>query len=1124
MTLSALKSGLNTHIDTENPAESRGLSSETAQDKLAQDGPNRLTPPHRKPEWLKFLLHLTNMFMLMLLGAALLSLVAFLIDRDDELNLYLCLVLVFIVLLNTTIGYFQERHSGEVMGSFSKMMAQQCRVIRGGKQVRIPVEELVKGDIVLVQGGDRVPADLRIIQSNKLKVEASSVTGESAPIQCTVEATSDIPLHSKNLAFNSALCVEGDAIGVVIRTGDDTMIGLVAKLAGGEASGETTLQREISRFVKFIAALALSMAVVLFVIGIGRGFDVLDTFVIAFIAILVANIPQGLPATVTTALTIAAKKMQKRSVFVKRLDAVETLGAASVICSDKTGTLTQNLMSLQNFWFDGSFEMLDGSLILDTSNLDTSSSNHVVFVNRPAVKSLEYINGKTTTGSNRTDSLGLHRVSFDVQGSELSGTAQHWYGHHLEPMLLVSTVCNQAVFSGETPRSAPSHRSIRSVGSIKINRLPSGSSAHPYLGRGHTMTLPHRRQSRRTQLTAMDLARRSESMKVFNKPVSELPPPPEGMVSPQPSFSAGTSGAPPTILGNASDAALLRYCDQIAPAELVRERYPVVAEVPFNSSNKWAMKIVEPPKEEDPRGELYYVLLKGAPEIVLKKCTTYMKQRQEHPINETFREEFKVAYERFASQGQRVLGCAMSVVKRSDLPEFEHVTESETLSGLTFVGLVSLMDPPREGVAEAIDSCFNASIRVFMVTGDHAFTAEAIARKVGIISLPTRGDLAVTRGVPVSEIDPRDEEIGAAIVSGSELYGMTDEQWETLLAYEQLVFARTTPTQKLEIVKRCQAGGEVVAVTGDGVNDSPALRRADIGVAMGSVNASDVAREAADIVLADDNFASIVNACEEGRVLFDNLKKTIAYTLSHLLPEILPSILFLAFGFPLGLSPLQVLSIDLGTELLPAMSLAYESAEDNIMDRPPRDMGKDRLVNRPMLVYSYAVVGLLESIICFLAYLFVFIDNGVNLSDLPFSSGDHWEDDSEVFVSDGKVFDSDDQIRIVEEARAAWYINLILCQLFHIWFVRSRFVSIRDRCKEINGVMIAGGALAVSLMIIFVYVPFMQPIFTTSAVDFVIWLPSLIFAVLIFILSEGCKHRARQGKEICKVMVKSFVF
>lgn len=338
----------------------------------------------------------------------------------------------------------------------------------------------------------------------------------------------------------------------------------------------------------------------------------------------------------------------------------------------------------------------------------------------------------------------------------------------------------------------------------------------------------------------------------------------------------------------------------------------------------------------------------------------------------------------------------------------------------------ALIPPDFCAVAEAIDSCFNAGIRAFMVTGDHAFTAEAIARRVGIINLPTKADLALARGVAASDIDPQDEEIGAAIVSGDQLYAMTEQDWQALLQYEQLVFARTTPTQKLEIVKRCQASGEVVAVTGDGVNDSPALKRADIGVAMGSADASDVAREAADIVLADDNFASIVSACEEGRVLFDNLKKTIAYTLTHLWPEIFPAILFLAFGFPLGLSSLQVLSIDLGTELLPAISLAYETAEDNIMDRPPRDMKKDRLVNRPMLIYSYAVVGVLESIICFVAYLFVFVDNGVNLADLPFSSGDHWKDDANLLFSGGNMFNADDQVRIVEVGTAKVFISIQL--------------------------------------------------------------------------------------------------
>eukprot|EP01138_Halocafeteria_seosinensis_P012728 gb/GECG01013004.1/.p1 GENE.gb/GECG01013004.1/~~gb/GECG01013004.1/.p1 ORF type:complete len:1008 (+),score=108.61 gb/GECG01013004.1/:1-3024(+) len=1007
----------------------------------------------------------------MLFAATILSLVAFVSNPDDLLNLYLTVLLAFIIVLNSSIGYFQERHSGKVMQSVGKMMSRQCRVVREGGQMRTDVSNLVIGDLVMIQEGDRVPADLRIIHTNNVKVEASSITGESAPVQCTVKASNEVALHSSNLAFNTAECTQGSALGIVIRRGDESMIGIVARLASSEKSVETTLQKETKRFVRFISIMALTTALTLFIVGIARGFPLLETFVVTFVAILVANIPQGIPATVTTALTVAARRMQSVNVFVKRLDAVETLGAASVIGSDKTGTLTANQMSVQNFWVFGNYEILDGAISLDRSNVETREDHQMYShaILRPSTKSSTTIlEGQSSGETEHTASVQKFELSF----GKLSRSLNHWYGHHMEPLFFVCAVCNEAAFSVAQ----------------KNEHNGNECSAHRRAKRASTESF-----------SALDVATHTESKRLC---------------------ATGASH----ILGNASDAALLRYCNRIAPVELVRERYPVVAEVPFSSQKKWAMKIVQAPEEEDPQGDHYYILLKGAPEIILEQCSTFLRYSTEHSIDECFMQEVSEAYERYAAQGERVIGCAMGIIKGNEVASPSELTNGGGLFGLTFLGLVSLMDPPRDGVSQAIQNCFKASIRVFMVTGDHAFTAEAIGRKVGIISLPTRKEVAEQRGVAVEEVTFADEDVGAAIVSGDDLHRLTDEGWDDILYCEQIVFARTTPTQKLEIVKRCQNRGEVVAATGDGVNDSPALKRADIGVAMGSQDASEVARNSADIVLADDNFASIVHACEEGRVLFDNLKKTVAYTLTHLFGEIMPVVLNLGFGFPLGLSPLQILSVELGTELLPAISLVYESAEDNIMERPPRNVQRDRLVDKPMLIYSYAIVGVLEGGVCFLSYLFAFMKNGVDLCDLPFSSDDHWSEEADTFVSGGKTFDVEQQENILYEARSAWYINLILCQAFHVWFARSRFVALKERCREMNTVTIAGVALEICLMIIFVYVPFMQPIFTTASIPFYLWLPSLMFATVLAFLSETCKYRAREGKEICGCLVKYYVF
>jgi sodium/potassium-transporting ATPase subunit alpha len=472
--------------------------------------------------------------------------------------------------------------------------------------------------------------------------------------------------------------------------------------------------------------------------------------------------------------------------------------------------------------------------------------------------------------------------------------------------------------------------------------------------------------------------------------------------------AAGASGALPpaavralqgerAVEGDASETALLRWVDGAVTAagasiELLRGGFEKLHAIPFNSVNKWSLAVVA-----DAGGggaaiaaPQHIALLKGAPEVVITHCTHFLSTSGvEAPIDDAFQEEWKAAYEAFGFAGERVLGFAYRefAAPAGGARAYSEAGGVDAIpkQGLVFAGLVSLVDPPREGVAAAVARCRTASIRVTMVTGDHPITAEAIARKVGIITARTAREINTAiaeeteEGLPVVN-ELTDVRVQAVVRAGSELRGMSETDWDAMLGKAEVVFARTTPEQKLEIVEHYQRLGHVVAVTGDGVNDSPALKRANIGVAMGGPGASDVAREAADIILMDNNFASIVGAIEEGRTLFDNLKKSIAYTLAHLWPELLPVFLNLALDIPLALPGLTILVIDLLIEQGPAISFAHEKAEAAVMLLPPRHMATDRLVTRTLLQYAYLLTGLPSMFTCMFAFFMVRIPRPLRTS------------------------------------------------------------------------------------------------------------------------------------------------
>jgi sodium/potassium-transporting ATPase subunit alpha len=519
---------------------------------------------------------------------------------------------------------------------------------------------------------------------------------------------------------------------------------------------ESTLQKEVRRFVTFIAGLAIVMATTFFIAGVllskaKTASEIISVFINGFLVIIVANTPQGLPATVTSLLSLAARNMAKRSVLVKRIDCVETLGSTSLICSDKTGTLTTNEMTVTDIWCD-----------------------------------------------KRTAIRRLH-----VKGETLHGMECH------SLLLRAATLCNrgQSISNDEQESIRESFRQELHLRTTSASRLSWGSSIP-----GSTLEFP-------------------------NIPVKM--------------FS-----------GNPSDVALLTYCERFCFTKLLREQYPIIFEIPFNSKNKWQLVIVKTIGSvvANPGEVEYEVLMKGAPEVVLARCNAYAFSRGVNltsTADEEFFELFKATYERFASGGKRVLALsALRFCAPRDLvfAEQEDGTYNFPTTDMTFIGLVGIMDPPRESVPDAIMKCHEAGVKVFMVTGDHPLTGKAIAAQIGLLSSKSNNIELMEDSTTEGDWSSYD----GAVIHGCRIKDLSDEQFQTIVAKPGVVFARTTPAHKLEIVRRCQDMGFIVAVTGDGVNDAPALKQADVGIAMG-LKGSDVAKEAADIVLMDDNFSSIVS-------------------------------------------------------------------------------------------------------------------------------------------------------------------------------------------------------------------------------------------------------------------------
>jgi sodium/potassium-transporting ATPase subunit alpha len=954
------------------PSIDNGLTATQAAANSAEYGPNALTPPPKTPEWVKFCQQMFSGFACLLWLGAILCFIAYSIqatayEEPPDDNLYLGVVLTAVVTVTGIFSYYQESKSAAIMESFKNLVPQYALVRRDGEKVTLAAVELTLGDIVEVKFGDRIPADIRVLEARGFKVDNSSLTGESEPQQRTPEFTHENPLETKNIGFFSTNAVEGTAVGMVVNIGDNTVMGRIAGLASGLDTGDTPIAKEIAHFIHIITGVAVFLGVSFFIIAFILGYNWLDA-VIFLIGIIVANVPEGLLATVTVCLTLTAKRMASKNCLVKNLEAVETLGSTSTICSDKTGTLTQNRMTVAHMWFDNKIVEAD--------------------------------------------------TSEDQSGSAFDKGAPGW-----KTLERVGILCNRAEF--------------------KPNQ---------------------------------------DNVAVLKREVN----------------------------GDASEAAILK-CTELSKGDVMgyRKNNKKVCEIPFNSTNKFQVSIHE---SEDIDG--YLLVMKGAPERILDRCTTIVVDGKEMPMNDQWKNAFETAYMELGGLGERVLGFCDFMLPKDKYPTgypFDPDEENFPLTGLRFVGLMSMIDPPRAAVPDAVVKCRSAGIKVIMVTGDHPITAKAIAKSVGIISegMETVEDIAARTNVPVSEVNPR--EARACVVHGGELKDLSEKQIdEILMFHSEIVFARTSPQQKLIIVEGCQRMGAIVAVTGDGVNDSPALKKADIGVAMG-IAGSDVSKQAADMILLDDNFASIVTGVEEGRLIFDNLKKSIAYTLTSNIPEISPFLLFILADVPLPLGTVTILCIDLGTDMVPAISMAYEQAESDIMKRQPRNPFTDKLVNERLISMAYGQIGMIQASAGFFVYFVILCENGFWPSRL-FGLRRAWDSQAVNDLEDsyGQEWTYADRKILEYTCHTAFFVSIVVVQWADLIICKTRKNSVFQQGMK-NHFMNFGLCFETALAAFLSYTPGMDKGLRMYPLKINWWLPAIPFSILIWCYDETRKFLLRRN-------------
>ena len=912
-----------------------GLSKEEVELRKKTYGPNCL-PEKPKPPGIVFFLHeITSTFSLLLWIASALSFLAYGLNPEEKSNLYLAVVVIVIILLSGFFSYIQHEQSGEIMDSFKSFSNTIVTVTRDSQQQNISAQEIVKGDVVHVKTGEKIPADFRVfVIEGDLQLDNSPLTGESIACSAALECGDkgrDNALEAKNLAFFSTNCKEGRGGGIVIRIGADTFMGKIANLASDAGSGETTLQKEIDRFIKLIACIAVGLGVFFFILGVIMGYNIITNFIFA-LGIVVANCPEGLLSTVTVSLAITAQKMLSNNIMVKNLQSVETLGAITCICSDKTGTLTKNKMTVVHVFYDGEIKKTDDN----QKNLKTELNEEIP---------MQLFN---------TNDLSFNIFRF----AGVCGSIGQFLANTPDDYLPVVQERNE--FTKKNPLATPQEIT------------------------DYTTKLKEKYQDQYT--------------KEYNNNIDDR-----------------------YTNTDASESGIIKFFEKTEPIDVIRTRYPLHESgpekqkiaIPFNSDLKWACFL-----RRTPEGQ-FWLAMKGAPERIMSRCTHYLSNGKDMPITDSFKEKFKQANQAFALKGERVIGLSYKRLPPNEFPpDYNFVIEKEDkenprkkgedprvnfpLRDLTFVGLIAMEDPPRDGVREAITKCHIAGIKVIMVTGDQSLTAASIAHQIGIIEDLDDAPELIQKREKLATLEEAEAKSNTIIIEGGRLQAYLDRDstmsddnpnknsfLRNWLMKRDVVFARTSPENKLCIVNACQSLSHVVAVTGDGVNDSPAIKKADIGIAMGKVG-TDVAKDAADILLLDDNFPNILKGVKQGRVIFETLKKIIGYNLTSNVPELIPFLCLDLFQIPLPINTILVLCIDVGTDIMPNIFQSYETAERGILKKKPRNVKTDKLCTGRLFVYAYFFNGIIECMGCLLAYFVVMSDYGfrpINLFFFSFKEG-----------------------------------------------------------------------------------------------------------------------------------------
>jgi P-type Ca2+ transporter type 2C len=863
---------------------SRGLSSGEAAQRLDNHGPNELTSLARESAWRTFAAQFKNALIVILLCATVIS--GFLGHTLEAI------VITVIVLFAVLLGFFQEYRASRALDALRQMAAPTARVRRDGEEIVVPARDLVPGDIVVLRAGDRVPADTRLTQSVNLAVDEAALTGESQPAQKTIDPFEDpqLPLGDRrNMTYAGTIVTHGRGEGAVVSTGMATEFGRVARMVETVEVTRTPLQENLDRLGGTLGKTALVIVGVVVAVGLLRGLPVIQMFMFG-IALAVAVVPEALPAVVTISLAIGVRRMVRRNALVRRLPIVETLGSTSVICSDKTGTLTRNEMTVRQLYVDGRLFEITGT-------------------------------------------------GYDAKGEILeAGTA-------IDPPDGVRALLAPGVLASDA-------RLVTRSGRSQIEGDPT-----------------------------------------------------EGALI----VAAIKAGLDPGSLN---------------------AREPRISEIPFTSERR-RMTTVHTRVDG---GTIAYS--KGAAEEVLAGCTRRLCSGREVELTPADRERVRAVERRMAADGLRVLALASR----------NGPTISEPESGMTLLGLVAMMDPPRPEAREAVRTCETAGIRAVMITGDHPLTAASVARELGMLT-------------------------DGQVVTGRQLEAMSDADLERDVA-GIAVYARVSPADKLRVVTAWQKRGDIAAMTGDGVNDAPALKKADVGIAMG-IAGTDVSKEAAAMTLLDDNFATIVAAVEEGRIVFGNIKKYLTYLLSCNVGEIVLLAGAVIVGLPLPLTAVQILYVNLATDGLPALALAIDPPERDLMRRKPRNP-RVGIFTRPV-VAMLVTGGLWSGIV------------NIGLFTWGLRAG-----------------------RPLEEVMALTFVALVLIQFFNAYNCRSDRLSV-FRNPFANRWLNIAVAWELALLIAISYVPFLQRAFGTFAFSATDWLMTAALAFSIVPVMEAVKWLARHG-------------